>query len=352
MRRTTKCVMIKDVAIGGDNPVVIQSMTNIKTEKITDVVEQINKLAKAGAELVRIAIMDEADAKALPAILQQVSIPLVGDIHFDYRLAILAVQNGISKIRINPGNIGGKENTLKVIEECRKHNVPIRIGVNSGSIESEFKPEFCDTPQKKADAMIASLKKYLNIFEEAKFTQLVLSLKATDLETTIIANQKAAEQFCYPLHIGLTEAGTITSGVIRSSYVLGTLLKEGIGDTIRVSLTGDPLQEIPVCKEILAMFDLYQKPTLISCPTCGRTAYPMIEIVQEMERFLYQLKSNITVAIMGCVVNGPGEASHADIGIAGGKNSAVLFKKGKIIQKLTNEEIISVLQAEILKMVN
>ena len=348
MRTNTRTVFIKDVQIGGSNNVVIQSMCNIKTSKVQEVVEQINNLQKAGCELVRLSIMDMDDANALKEIIPQVSVPLVGDIHFDYRLAIAAIENGISKIRINPGNIGGRDNTIKVIEKCKEYHVPVRIGVNSGSVSKEV----LSVTSSMEEALIVSLENYIKIFEEQNFYDLVLSIKATDIQTTINANILADKKFNYPLHIGLTESGTKKSGIIRSSYALGTLLNMGIGDTIRVSLTADPIEEVPVCKEILSMCVLYNKPILISCPTCGRTAYKMFDIIKEIEPFIDSLNANIKVAIMGCVVNGPGEASSADIGIAGGKDSAVLFKKGKIVRKLNSNEIVEVLKEEILHLIN
>ena len=348
MRNNTKIVMVKGVQLGGNKNVVIQSMCNIKTSKVNEVVKQINALHLAGCELVRVSIMDLEDAASIKEIKKQTKVPLVGDIHFDYKLAIAAIENGIDKIRINPGNIGGKENTLKVIEACKKYHVPVRIGVNSGSVD----PNVLKKSKNMVEALLVSLENYINIFEEADFYDIVLSIKATDIDTTINANLEAAKRFKYPLHIGLTEAGTVHSGLVRSSYVLGTLLNEGIGNTIRVSLTADPLEEVPACKEILSMCNLYNKPTLISCPTCGRTNYNMFDIIKEIEPFLNTLNKKIKVAVMGCVVNGPGEARSADIGIAGGKDCAVLFKKGEIVRKLESEEIISTLKEEILKMVN
>lgn len=351
MRQEKKVIKIKNINIGGNNPIAIQSMTNVKTSNVEEIVSQIQDLHKAGCQIVRFSVMDDEDAAAIKLIKKKLSdlnidIPLVADIHFDYKLAIKAIENGIDKIRINPGNIGSKENTLKVIEKLKEHQIPVRIGVNSGSIEKEFEN------LKPADALVKSLKKYVQIFEEANYTNLVLSIKATDIEETIDANILASRTFPYPLHIGLTESGPYNRGVIRSSYVLGTLLNMGIGDTIRVSLTGNPIDEIPVCKEILAMFNLYEKPLLISCPTCGRTDYNMLDVIREIEPFLNQFKKKIKVAIMGCVVNGPGEAKTADIGIAGGRKSAVLFKHGEIVRKLLPNEIIPVLKEEILELIN
>lgn len=351
MKKIKKEITIKNIKIGGNNPIVIQSMTNIKTSNICEVCNQIKQLVQAGCQIVRFSVMDNEDVAAIPiikAILKEekIDVPLVADIHFNYKLAIKAIENGIDKIRINPGNIGGKENTLKVIETLKKYQIPVRIGVNSGSIEKEFSNLPIDI------ALVESLKKYVKIFEDENYTNLVLSIKATDIFDTIKANQLANDTFEYPLHIGLTESGPNERGIIRSSYALGKLLEQEIGDTIRVSLTADPVKEIPICKEILAMFNLYEKPLLISCPTCGRTDYNMLEVINEIEPFLNQFNKKIKVAIMGCIVNGPGEAENADIGIAGGKNMAVLFKKGKIIKKLSNNEIIPTLKEEIYKLVN
>lgn len=351
MKKIKKEITIKNIKIGGNNPIVIQSMTNIKTSNICEVCSQIKQLVQAGCQMVRFSVMDNEDVAAIPkikAILKEekIDVPLVADIHFNYKLAIKAIENGIDKIRINPGNIGGKENTLKVIETLKKYQIPVRIGVNSGSIEKEFSNLPIDI------ALVESLKKYVKIFEDENYTNLVLSIKATDIFDTIKANQLANDTFDYPLHIGLTESGPNERGIIRSSYALGKLLEQEIGDTIRVSLTADPVKEIPICKEILAMFNLYEKPLLISCPTCGRTDYNMLEVINEIEPFLNQFNKKIKVAIMGCIVNGPGEAENADIGIAGGKNMAVLFKKGKIIKKLSNNEIIPTLKKEIYKLVN
>ncbi len=351
MKKIKKEIKIKNIKIGGNNPISIQSMTNIKTSNVYEVCKQIKNLVKSGCQIVRFSVMDNEDADAIPKIKEnlkkeQIDVPLVADIHFNYKLAIKAIENGIDKIRINPGNIGGKENTLKVIEVLRKYQIPVRIGVNSGSIEKEFSSLPTEV------ALVESLKKYVKIFEDANYTNLVLSIKATDIFDTINANVLANDTFDYPLHIGLTESGPNKRGIIRSSYAIGRLLEQGIGDTIRVSLTTDPIKEIPICKEILAMFNLYEKPLLISCPTCGRTDYNMFEVINEIEPFLNQFNKKIKVAIMGCIVNGPGEASSADIGIAGGKNAAVLFKKGQIVKKLSSEEIIPTLKDEIYKLIN
>ena len=342
-----KEIKIGTVTIGGNHPIAIQSMTNTKTRDIESTVRQINELAKIGADIVRMTISNIDDALAISKIKERTSIPLVADIHFDYRLAIEAVNQGIDKIRINPGNIGSHENVKAVVEACKKRNVPIRIGINSGSLEKDLYQKYGGvTPE----ALLESMKRHVELIESYDYHNLVLSIKATDINTTIKTNQLLNQYFDYPIHIGLTEAGTINSGIVRSSYTLGTLLNDGIGNTIRVSLTGDPLNEIPVAKHILAMFNLYQKPTLISCPTCGRTNYNMELVVNEIEKFLETVNKPIKVAIMGCAVNGPGEAKDADIGIAGGNGEALIFKKGEIIRKIPENDLVSELIKEIKSM--
>ncbi|HON63747.1 MAG TPA: flavodoxin-dependent (E)-4-hydroxy-3-methylbut-2-enyl-diphosphate synthase [Bacilli bacterium] len=339
----TRKIKIGRLYIGGGEPIAIQSMTNTKTADIEATVKQIQALEKAGADLVRMAIADESDALAIPEIKRRVSVPLVADIHFDYRLALLAIKNGIDKLRLNPGNIKNHEHIKEIVRACQEKQIPIRIGINGGSLDSKYDSV---TPEN----LVASAKEHVEILESLGFYDICISIKTTDIETTIAANRLASETFPYPLHIGLTEAGTPLSGAIRSSYALGTLLKEGIGDTIRISLTGDPVPEVEVAKGILKMFGKIDEPTLISCPTCGRTSYNMLEIISEIEPFLATVKVPLKVAIMGCVVNGPGEARDADIGIAGGKHSAVLFKKGQIVRKLSEAEIIPVLKQEIREM--
>lgn len=342
-----KEIKIKDIIIGGNHPIVIQSMTNIKTSNIDQVVDQINELHLNGAKLVRLAIADEQDANAIKEIKQKTNVPLIADIHFDYALALLAMENGIDKIRINPGNIK-KENLIHIINKAKELNIPIRIGVNSGSLEKELYDEYGVTPI----SLYLSMKNHIEFFEKHGFTNLVLSIKATDIKTNYLANKLISDNFDYPIHIGLTESGTINSGIIRSSYALGTLINEGIGNTIRVSLTGNPVNELGVAKEILAMFGKYEKPTLICCPTCGRTNYNMEPIALEIEKFLNTINKPLKVAIMGCAVNGPGEAKDADVGIAGGNNEALLFKKGVPIKKIPQDQIIETLKQEILNLVS
>lgn len=347
MRSNKHSVMVGSITIGGSNHVVIQSMTNTKTSDTDSTVKQINELISCGCEIVRVAVLDEDDAKSIKEIKKLVNIPIVADIHFDYKLAILSVENGADKIRINPGNIQNEAKLRAIIERCKAYNVPIRIGVNSGSIEKEILEKHGGpTP----DAMLESMDKAIKFFENEGFTDLVLSIKATDIASNILVNEELNKRYNYPIHIGLTESGTVNNGTIRSSYALGTLLNEGIGNTIRVSLHGNPVNEIPVVKEILSMFNLYTKPTLIVCPTCGRTKYEMTHIVNEIEDFIKNMTKQVKIAIMGCVVNGPGEAKDADIGIAGGDHCAVLFKRGKIMEKLPEDKIVDRLKEEILKL--
>lgn len=345
----TRAIKIGNVIIGNNNPIIIQSMTNTKTKDTIATIKQINELASLGAKIVRMTIMDMEDAEAIRTIKANTTIPIVADIHFDYKLALKSIENGIDKIRINPGNIGSDEKVKTIVNACKLKNIPIRIGINSGSLEKSIYQKYGGvTPE----AMLESITHHIKLLESMNFHNIILSVKSTDIKTTIETNRLLAKNFDYPIHIGLTESGTINSGTIRSSYTLGVLLNEGIGDTIRVSLTGNPLNEIPVAKEILSMFNLYQKPTLISCPTCGRTNYNMEPIVTEIESFLNTINYPLKVAIMGCAVNGPGEAKDADIGIAGGKNEALLFKKGKIIRKIPENNLVNELKKEILTMIS
>lgn len=342
--QNTKIIKIGNVKIGGTYPIAIQSMTNTKTKDILATVNQINKLTAIGCQIVRVAVVDMDDALAIKEIKKQIKIPLVADIHFDYRLAIASIEAGADKIRINPGNIGDKERIKAVVDKAKEYDIPIRIGINSGSLEKHLLEKYGGVT---AEALLESMINHVKLIEEMNFSSLVLSIKATSLETTIKTNQLLKEHFNYPLHIGLTESGTVKSGTIRSSYVLGSLISLGIGDTIRVSLNGDPLNEIPVAKEILSMFNLYDKPTLICCPTCGRTSYNMVPIVNEIESYLNTSHKKIKIAIMGCIVNGPGEAREADLGVAGGNKEAVIFKKGQIIKKIKEENIVEELKNEI-----
>ncbi len=349
-RTDTRPIFVRNIQIGGQNKVIIQSMCNTKTKDIDATVNQILKLENAGCEIIRVACLDIEDAKAIKDIKNKIHISIVADIHFDYKIALEAINSGVDKIRINPGNIGDEEKTRAVVEACKEKNIPIRIGVNAGSLEKELLEKY---GKPCSDAMVESAKHHVEILEKLDFYDIAISLKASNLDMCIEAYEKASKTFKYPLHLGITEAGTTFSGTIKSSIGLSVLLRQGIGDTIRVSLSDDPIEEIPVCKEILKNCNLFKNsPKLVSCPTCGRIQYDMIPIAKEMEKFLQTLDADIIVAIMGCAVNGPGEAREADIGIAGGKNEAILFKKGEIIRKLPQDEIISTLKNEILEMTN
>ena len=348
-RKNTRKIKVGNVQIGGQNKVIIQSMCNTKTKDIKSTVEQIIELEKAGCEIIRVACLDIEDAKAIKEIKKQIHIPIVADIHFDYKIALQAIESGVDKIRINPGNIGDEEKVKKVVEGCREHNIPIRIGVNAGSLEKDLLEKY---GKPTAEAMVESAKRHVEILEKLEFYDIAISLKASNLDLCIEAYEKAAKEFPYPLHLGITEAGTEFSGTIKSSIGLGVLLREGIGDTLRVSLSDNPIKEIKVAKEILKDCNLYKGvPTLVACPTCGRTQIDLIPIAKEVEEFLQTINSNITVAVMGCAVNGPGEAREADIGIAGGIKEGLLFKKGKIIKKVPQEKIVEVLKKEILEMI-
>lgn len=349
MRIEKKEVQIGSVTIGKQHPIAIQSMTNTKTKDVEATIKQILSLEQAGCQIVRVAVLDQQDAYAISAIKKEIHIPLVADIHFDYRLAIIAIEQGIDKLRINPGNIGSQERIEQVVTACKHKNIPIRIGVNAGSLEKDILEKYTHP---SAEAMVESAKRHVKILEDLNFYDIALSLKASSIQMTVDAYRLAHKTFPYPLHLGITEAGSEFGGTIKSSIGLGILLSEGIGDTLRVSLSADPIQEIYVAKEILANFGLYKKPTLISCPTCGRIQYQMLDVVKEIEPFLNTLDSDIKVAIMGCAVNGPGEAKEADIGIAGGRNGALLIKKGEIIRRLKQDEIVTILKNEILQMVN
>lgn len=345
-REQTKPIKVGSIYIGGNHPVVIQSMTNTKTKDVQATVSQINALIAVGCQVVRLAVLTPKDAKAIKEIKKQVSIPIVADIHFDYRLALESIESGVDKIRINPGNIGSEDNIKKVVDACKQNNIPIRIGINSGSIEKHILEQY---KKPSPEALVASAKYHVELLEKFGFEDIIISLKASDVQTTIQANRLAAKTFKYPLHLGVTEAGTNFSGTIASSIGLGTLLNDGIGSTIRVSLTASPEEEIYVAKEILSNLGLYDKPKLVSCPTCGRIQYDMIPIVNEVEKFLQTIHKKITVAIMGCVVNGPGEAKEANIAVAGGKNEALLFIDGQKVKKVKQEELVEVLKKLIIE---
>lgn len=349
IREKTKKIKVGKIQIGGQNKVIIQSMTNTKTKDIKSTINQILELENAGCEIVRVACLDLQDATAIKEIKKEIHIPIVADIHFDYKIALEAIKSGVDKIRINPGNIGNEERIKKVVDACKSKKIPIRIGVNGGSLEKDL---LDSTGKVTAKAMVESAKRHVEILEKLDFHDICISLKASDLDLCLSAYEEASKTFNYPLHLGITEAGTAFSGTIKSSIGLGYLLRQGIGDTIRVSLSDNPVEEIKVAKEILKDCNLYNKsPKLIACPTCGRTQIDLIPIANEIEDFLQTLQADITVAVMGCAVNGPGEAKNADIGIAGGVKEGLLFKKGEVIKKVKQEQIVNVLKEEILKMI-
>ena len=340
IREQSRPVKVGPYQLGGNNKVYIQSMTNTYTKDVESTVKQIKALEEAGCEIIRVAVLDMVDAKSLGEIKKQINIPLVADIHFDYRLALEAINQGVDKIRLNPGNIPKREHVMEVVEACKKKSIPIRIGVNSGSLPNRMAPT--------AENMVETARHHVEILESMDFYDIALSLKATDMKLMIEAYRLAAKTFPYPLHLGVTEAGTAFSGAIKSAMGIGILLAEGIGNTIRVSLTDNPVLEIQAAKEILKNLGLKDKvPNLISCPTCGRIQYDMIDIAKRIEEYLLKINKTINVAIMGCAVNGPGEATHADIGIAGGKGEAILFRRGKIIKKIKESEVYDVLVEEI-----
>lgn len=349
VRENTRPIKVGNVQIGGQNKVIIQSMCNTKTKDVENTVKQILELEEAGCEIIRVACLDIEDAKAIKEIKKQIHIPIVADIHFDYKIALEAIESEVDKVRINPGNIGSEEKVKAVVDKCKEKNIPIRIGVNGGSLEKELLEKY---GKPTAEAMVESARRHIEILEKLDFYDIAISLKASSLDLCIEAYEKASKEFNYPLHLGITEAGTEFSGTIKSSIGLGVLLRQGIGDTLRVSLSDDPVKEIKVAKEILKDCNLYKNsPTLIACPTCGRTQIDLIPIAKEVEKFLQNIESDIKVAVMGCAVNGPGEAREADIGIAGGVKEGLLFKKGEIIKKVPQEKIVEVLKQEILQMV-
>lgn len=334
----SKVVKVGDILIGGGNPVVIQSMTNTTTSDVEATVSQINKLEEAGCQLVRMTINNEEAAKAIGEIKKRVNLPLCADIHFDYKLALLAIENGIDKLRINPGNIGSDENIKAVVEKAKEKNIPIRIGVNSGSIEKHILEKY---GKPTADGMVESAMYHINLLEKNGFTDIVVSLKASNVKMMVEAYRKISKLVNYPLHLGVTEAGTAFQGTVKSAIGIGSLLVDGIGDTIRVSLTEDPVEEIKVAKEILKVLGLIEAGVeIISCPTCGRTEIDLIGLAKKVEKEFENEKKKVKIAVMGCVVNGPGEAREADYGVAGGKGVGVLFKKGKIVKKVKESEIL------------
>ena len=346
-RRISKQIQIGNVKIGGDSPISVQSMTNTDTRDVKSTLKQINNLAEVGCELVRLAILNPEAAEAIKEIKKQSPIPLIADIHFDYRLALKCIENGIDALRINPGNIGKEENIRKVVSLAKTNNIPIRIGINGGSLEKDI--EQMDIPL--CEKMVMSALRHIKILEDNNFDNIKVSLKSSDVLTTIEAYRSIAKKVDYPLHLGVTEAGTYTGGIIKSAVGLGTMLAEGIGDTIRVSLTDSPIEEVKAGFAILKSLGLRKKGiNFVSCPTCGRTQIDLIGLAKEVEKRLENFDKPLTVAVMGCAVNGPGEAKHADYGIAGGIKEGYIFKKGEIIKRLPEEnlveEFIKIIQTE------
>lgn len=347
-RRKTRKVYYGGVPVGGDAPISIQSMTNTRTADLEQTVTQIDELAAAGCEIIRVAVPDQESALALGKLKKRIKIPLIADIHFDYKLALEAINQGVDGLRLNPGNIGNAERVREVAREARQAGIPIRIGVNSGSIEKELLRKY---GQPTAEAMVESALSHIRILEDNDFSDIVVSLKATGVWMTIKAYELLAEKVDYPFHIGITEAGSLWSGTIKSAIGIGSLLTRGIGDTLRVSLTADPVEEVRVGWQILKSLRLRKKgPEIISCPTCGRTSIDLLNLVEEVERAVLGMDKPITIAVMGCIVNGPGEAREADIGIAGGQGEGMIFKKGRLLKKVKEEELLPELLKEIEKM--
>lgn len=339
-RNQTRIVKVGNLYLGGNNPIYIQSMTNTKTKDVEATVNQILDLEKLGCDIIRVAVLDKEDAYSISKIKARIHIPLVADIHFDPELAIITINQGVDKIRLNPGNITNKEKIIEIVNLCKAHQIPIRIGVNSGSLPKGM--------ALNAQNMIIAAKSHIDILEELDFHDIVLSIKASNIDLALEAYKLASETFPYPLHVGITEAGTSFKGLITSSIGLSNILSLNIGNTIRVSLTDDPKLEVKAAKEILKELHLRENvPTLTSCPTCGRTQIDLIPIAKKVEEYLYTINKNIHVAVMGCIVNGPGEAKEADLGIAGGKGEALIFKHGEVVRKIKEEDIFEELKKEI-----
>ncbi len=347
-RTKTRPVKVGNLTIGGNNEVIIQSMTTTKTHDIEATVAEIKRLEEAGCQMVRVACPDMRAAEAIPEIKKRINIPLVVDIHFDYRLALKAIEGGADKIRINPGNIGKRERVEAVVQAAKEKGIPIRIGVNAGSLEKQILEKY---GYPTADGMVESALHHIRILEELDFHDIVVSLKASDVNLAIEAYEKAAREFDYPLHLGITESGTLFAGTIKSAAGLGVLLAKGIGNTIRISLSADPVEEVKVARELLKVFGLASNAaTLISCPTCGRIEIDLIKIANEVEEYISKIKAPIKVAVLGCAVNGPGEAREADIGIAGARGEGLLFRHGKVIRKIPEENMVEELKKEIDKL--
>ena len=345
-RSKTKVIHIGDKVIGGGNPILIQSMTNVPTEDTQRCVDQILRLEEAGCEIIRCTVPNEEAALSISRIKKQIHIPLVADIHFDYKMAIAAIENGADKIRINPGNIGGRDKLEAVVRAAKERNIPIRVGVNSGSLEKELVAKYGGVT---AQGIVESALDKVKMIEECDYDNIVISIKSSDVMMCVEAHKLISPKTYYPLHVGITEAGTVTSGNIKSAIGLGLILNEGIGDTIRVSLTGDPVEEIKSAKLILRTLGLRKGGIeVVSCPTCGRTKIDMISLANRVETMVSGIDLDIKVAVMGCAVNGPGEAKEADIGIAGGNGEGLLIKKGQIVKKVPEDKLLDTLREELL----
>ncbi|MDO4281846.1 MAG: flavodoxin-dependent (E)-4-hydroxy-3-methylbut-2-enyl-diphosphate synthase [Peptococcaceae bacterium] len=348
MRRKTISFKIRDVGMGADYPVTVQSMTNTDSHDVEATLAQVLALADAGAALVRIAVPDQAAVAPVAEVAKQSPVPIVADIHFDHRLALAALDAGVDAVRINPGNIGGLERLGEVVEAAKRHDAAIRIGVNSGSVEKEFLEKY---GHPCVEALVESLEKYVSYCESLDFHKLVLSVKSSDVAMMIRVNEVVAEKFPYPLHLGVTEAGTVRSGTIKSSIGIGSLLAHGIGDTIRVSLTGDPLNELPVAFGILKSLHLVDSGVdIVSCPTCGRTQIDLATLAEAVEALCQTIDVPLKIAVMGCVVNGPGEAREADLGIAGGRGVGIIFHKGEIVRRCKEEDLLDAFKEELAKL--
>ncbi len=345
MRRKTRVVKIGDVPVGGDNPIVVQSMTNTDTRNVEATVHQIKELEAAGCELVRVAVVDMQAAEAIARIVPQINIPLIADIHFDYRLALKSIEAGAKGLRINPGNIGERKRVQEIVKRCQERDIPIRIGVNAGSLERRLLDKYGEVC---AAALVESAREHIKILEDMAFYNIKVSLKSSSVLMTVEAYQLLSQQVDYPLHVGVTEAGTLERGLVKSALGIGLLLYQGIGDTIRVSLTADPVEEVWAAYEILRNLGLRNRgPELISCPTCGRSEIDLIGLAKAVDEKIKYLPDPIKIAVMGCVVNGPGEAREADVGIAGGRGVGLLFRRGEIVKKVPEAELINELMAEI-----
>lgn len=350
-RRKTRQIKVGDVAVGGDAPICVQSMTNTDTADVERTVAQIRRLEEAGCEIIRVAVPDMGAAKAIESIREQISIPLIGDIHFDWRLAVAAMEHGAQGIRINPGNLGGSDKLKRVVEAARQHLVPIRVGVNSGSVEKDLLESYGYPSAENPEALIESALRNVRLLEDFGYQEIKISIKSADVLTTIASYRILSKRLDYPLHIGVTEAGGLIGGTVKSSVALGILLYEGIGDTFRISLTRDPVEEVRVAFELLRALRIRERgPELISCPTCGRTGIDLFSLAQEVENYIQTMKSPLKVAVMGCVVNGPGEAREADIGVAGGRGFGIIFKKGEIVKRVPEEDLLSVFMNELKEM--